>query len=88
MRKRKKEKDYKVIRPESSTDIENIVEMLQERETSILVDMSKCRHINKNNIERIMEFISINQKTYMQLNVKKIFPKVLICWSEHPKLYI
>ncbi|MCR5260785.1 MAG: hypothetical protein K6C94_02990 [Candidatus Gastranaerophilales bacterium] len=88
MKKKQKEKDYKVICPESSTDIENIVEMLQEKETSILVDMSKCRHLNKNIIKRIMEFISINQKTYMKLNVKKIFPKVLVCWSERPKLYI
>lgn len=62
--------------------------MLPERETSILVDMSKCRYLDKKKIERIMEFISINQKTYMHLNVKKIFPKVLVCWSEQPKLYI
>lgn len=88
MRKRKKEKDYKIICPESSKDIENIVEMLQERESSILIDMSKRRHIDKKIIENIMDFININQKTYMQLNVKKILPKVLVCWSEQPKLYI
>lgn len=87
-RKNQKQKEFKVICPESSTDIENIVEMLQEKESSILIDMSKRKHIDKNVIARIMEFIKLNQKTYMKLNVRKIFPKVLVCWSEHPELYI
>lgn len=88
MKKNKKEKEFKVVCPESSTDIENIVEMLQEKETSILIDMSKRKHIDKNVIERIMEFIQLNQKSYMKLNVKKIFPKVLVCWSERSEMYL
>lgn len=86
--KNQKQQDVKIIRPKSSTDIENIVKMLQEKELSILIDMSKRKQIDKNVIWRIMEFIKLNQKTYMKLNVKKIFPKVLVCWSEHPELYI
>lgn len=87
-RKEKKQKEVKIIQPQSSTDIEDIVEMMQEKETSVIIDMSKCKYVDKNAIARIMEFIQLNQKTYMTLNVKKIFPKVLVCWSEHPKLYI
>jgi len=88
LKNKKKGKEFKVVCPESSTDIENIVEMLQEKETSILIDMSKRKHIDKNVIARIMEFIQLNQKSYMKLNVKKIFPKVLVCWSERPEMYI
>jgi len=87
-RKNQKQREVKIIRPQSSADIENIVEMMQEKETSVIIDMSKCKYVDKKAIERIMEFISINQKTYMTLNVKKIFPKVLVCWSEQPELYM
>ena len=87
-RKNQDQKDVKVIRPQSSTDIENVVKFLQEKENSAIIDMSGCKYVDKEAVERIMKFISINQKTYITLNVKKIFPKVLVCWSEHPELYI
>jgi len=86
-KKRQNKKNMKIISPESSQDIENIVEMLQENEMSILVNMSKCKNLKKEIIEKIMYFIKSNQQSYMTIKVKKIFSKVFVCWSEHPKIY-
>ena len=86
--KKQKEKLMKIISPESSSDIEDIVEMLQEKESSIIVNMSKCKKIKQNVIAKIIDFILNNQTSYMAIKVKKIFPKVFVCWSEHIELYI
>ncbi len=88
MNKRKQQIEMKVIRPESSADIENLVEILQTRESSILVDMRHCKKMKSATINSIIDFISNNQKSYMTIRVKKMFQKVFICWSEHSTMYI
>ena len=88
MRKKKSiEKDIKIFSPESFSDIEDIIEILQESETSILVNMSKCK-VERRKIVKIMDYILSSQKSYMRINTKKIFPKVFVCWSARNELYI
>ena len=88
MRKKKSlERDIKLFCPESFSDIEDIIEILQEKEASILVNMSKCK-INKKGISKIMDFIEQCQKPYMIIKVKKFFSKVFVCWSTRNELYV
>ena len=86
-KKKSKEQNVQIFNPEEFSDIENIVENLQEKETSILVNFSK-RKIKKERIAKIMEFISSSQTSYMIIIVKKIFPKAFICWSIRNEIYI
>ena len=86
MRKKKyKAKEIKLFCPESFHDIEDIVEILQEKETTILVNLSKST-LKKEMIGKILKFISESQRSYMRINIKKIFPKVFVCWSEYNKI--
>ena len=85
-KKKQVERKFKLFRPESSADIEDIVAILLERETSILVNLSEYK-MSKKEITKIMDFVLSYQKSYMLIKVKKIFPRVFVCWSEHPELY-
>ena len=87
MRKKKQiKKDFKLLCPESSADIEDIVGILLESETSILINMSKY-NLKKDVITEIINFITSYQTSYMRIKVKKIYSKVFVCWSERPELY-
>jgi len=87
MRKKKQiKKDFKLFCPESSADIEDIVGILLESETSILINMSKY-NLKKDVITEIINFITSYQTSYMRIKVKKIYSKVFVCWSERPELY-
>ena len=85
-KKKQIKKDFKLYCPESSVDIEDIVGILLESETSILVNMSKY-NLKKDVITKIINFISSCQTSYMTIRVKQIYSKVFVCWSEHPELY-
>lgn len=77
-------KSFKIFCPDSSGDIEDIISILLERECSILVNMSKLK-IKQSVITKIIDFISSYQTSYIIIKVKKVYPKVFVCWSEHPK---
>ena len=85
-KKKQTERNFKLFCPESSVDIEDIVGILLESETSILVNMSKY-NLKKDVITKIINFITSCQASYMVIKVKKIYSKVFVCWSEHPELY-
>ena len=88
MKKRKsKELNMQIFTPEEFSDIENIVENLLEKETSILVNFSKQK-IKKESITKIMNYILEAQTSYMLIKVKKVFPKVFICWSIQNEMYV
>jgi len=74
-----------IIIPRSSYDLEDIVRNLQEREVSILVNMSKC-NIKTNVVDLIIDYILGGARSYMSIHVKRIFPKVFICFSRHQKI--
>lgn len=76
-----KEHDVKMLCPEIFYDIEDVVEILQEKEISILVNLKY--YTNKEKINEIINFISSCQKSYATLRVKKVNSKSFICWSEH-----
>jgi hypothetical protein len=85
-KKKQTKRNFKLFCPEASTDIEDIVGILLESETSILVNMSK-HNLKKADISKIINFIISCQTSYMVIRVKKIYSKVFVCWSEQPKLY-
>ena len=85
-KKKQIKKNFKLFCPESFVDIEDILGILLESETSILVNMSKY-NLRKDIITKIMDYIISYQTPYMTIKVKKIYSKVFVCWSEHPKLY-
>ena len=80
-----KEHDVKMLCPEIFYDIEDIVEILQEKEISILVNLKY--YTDKEKIDEIIHFISSCQKSYATLRVKKVTSKSFICWSEHEILF-
>ena len=84
-KKDSKTKEIKQFIPQSFHDIEDIVEILQEKETSILVNLSKSK-LKKEMIAKILNFISESQRSYMRINIKKFFPKTFVCWSEYNKI--
>ena len=82
MKKEKTKKhNLKMICPEIFYDIEDIVEILQEKEISILVNLKY--YTEKESINKIIHFISSCQTSYATLRVKKFSSKAFICWSEH-----
>jgi hypothetical protein len=83
--KKNKQKEMLIINPKTSYDLEDMVRILQEREASILVDMSKCK-IKQNVLNTIIDYILSGTKSYMTINVKKVFPKVLVCYSKRQKI--
>ncbi len=78
-----KEKDFKLFCPESSADIDDIVGILLEGETSILVNLSKYQ-LKQDVVTKIINYIVSFQTVRMVINVKKVNSKAFICWSEHP----
>lgn len=76
-----KSKEMKLLAPEVFYNIEDIVEILQERETSILVNLKS--YTEGESISKIMGFINSCQTSYACLRLKKINNKCFICWSEH-----
>ena len=76
-----KKHNVKMICPEIFYNIEDIVEILQEKEISILVNLKY--YTESENINKIINFISRCQKSYATLRVKKVNSKAFICWSEH-----
>lgn len=87
MKKKVNHSEMKIICPTSYSDIENIVEMLQERESSILVNLKDSNQfLRQTSINSLIYFIIDNQKSYMKIYAKKLFPKVFICWSEETKI--
>ena len=75
------EKDIKIFKPKKINDIENLIEILQEKETSVLVilpdyDKRKC------SADDLLNYILSCQTSYTSINVKKFSQKIFICWSE------
>lgn len=71
----------KLFTPETSWDLENIGLILQEQETSILINLSKspCK---KELIDKAMKYIEEFNTSYMTIRTKKVFSKVFICYSQ------
>ena len=82
MKKRKTKKhNIKLICPEIFYNIEDIVEILQEKEISILVNLKY--YTDKETLSEIINFVSEGQKSYATIRVKKISSKAFVCWSKH-----
>ena len=80
-KEKKKEINVKLLRPKIFYDIEDIVEILQEKETSILVNL---KHYNDcESISEIIRFVLKGKTSYATIKTKRISPKCFVCWSKH-----
>jgi hypothetical protein len=75
-----KSKD-KMLLPKCFYDIENIGEMLQEREMQIIVNLKEYE--DSESINKIISFINSYNTSYACLRVRPIGKKGFLCWSEH-----
>ena len=83
--KKCKSREAIMVNPQTPTDLEDIVSILQEREVSVLVNMSKCK-ISQKALGLVMDYILAGTKSYIAINIKKIFPKVFICYSKRKRV--
>lgn len=84
---KKQSTDLKLFTPESSHDLEEIGEILQTYESSIIVNLSKSK-CKKELIDKSMQFIESYNTSYMIIKTKKIFTRVFICYSQQNKLLV
>lgn len=77
-----------IFRPETNEDIEELAELLEEREISILVDISNCEMQNKSILKKILEYASYCQTVNMVVNIKPIFSDIIVCWSEKQEIEV
>lgn len=76
-------KETIMINPQSIYDIDDIRSTLQEREVSILVNMSRAKgRLCKELVNASIDYILSGARCYMKIKVKKIFPKVFVCHSK------
>ena len=80
-----KKHEFKLFIPETSHDLEEIGEILQTYESSILINLSKSK-CKKELIQKSMEFIETYSTSYMTIKTKKMFPRVFVCYSHRNKL--
>ena len=71
----------KMHMPCNMYDIENIGEMLTDKNMYIMVNLANYK--GHESITHIMNFISRYSTSYACLRCKKINKKYFICWSEH-----
>ena len=79
------ETNVKMFIPETFRDLEDIACMLQEKETSILINLSKSK-CKKDIMDKMINFILSYNTSYMTIKVKKVFTRVLVCSSYQNKL--
>lgn len=84
-RTKEHETNYKLFTPENLHDLENIGEILQMSESSILVNLSKSK-CPKSSIDKTMEFLESYNTSYMLIKTKKVFTRVFIVTSYCNKL--
>ena len=77
---KKQELSVKLFTPETSHDLEEIGEILQTYEGSVLVNLSKSK-CKKELINKSMKFIESYRTSYMIIKTKKIFTRVFVCYS-------
>ena len=83
MKKNKQiKRNFKFFCIKSYSDIDDVIGILLEDEASILVDLSKC-NLNNYEINEVIDCIELCQNLNMRIMIKKIFPKVVVCWSAH-----
>lgn len=71
---------FKMFVPETFHDLEEIGEILQTYESSILVNLSKSK-CSKEVIAKAMDFIRGYNTGYMRIRVNKVFTRVFTCVS-------
>lgn len=84
-RTKKHDINVKLFTPENLHDLENIGEMLQMGECSIIVNLSKSK-CPKELINKATEFLKGYNTSYMLIKTKKVFTRVFIVTSYRNKL--
>ena len=79
-RTKKHDINIKLFTPENLHDLENIGEILQTSECSILVNLSKSK-CPKELINKAIEFLKGYNTSYMLIKAKKVFTRVFIVTS-------
>ena len=79
-RTKEHETNYKLFTPENLHDLEEIGEILQMSEASILVNLSKSK-CPKATIDKAIEFLESYNTSYMLIRAKKVFTRVFIVTS-------
>lgn len=81
-----KMKETIMVNPQAPEDIFDLEKLLQQKEICVLVNMSKVKGANKDLISACIDCILSGSRSYMKINVKKVFPKVFVCYSERQKV--
>lgn len=69
--------NIRLFTPENTHDLEEIGEILQMSECSILVNLSKSK-CPKDLINKAMEFLKGYNTSYMHISVRKVFTRVFV----------
>lgn len=80
--------EMSIFCPETEEDIEELIELLEEREMSILVDMSNCEMTNELILQKIFEYVFYYQSVSKVVKVKEIFSNIVVCWSEKKEIEV
>lgn len=80
--------EMSIFCPETEEDIEELIELLEEREMSILVDMSSCEMTNELILQKIFEYVFYYQSVSKVVKVKEIFSNIVVCWSEKKEIEV
>lgn len=84
-RTKEHETNVKLFTPENLHDLEEIGEILQMSEASILVNLSKSK-CPKEAINKAIQFLEGYNTSYMLIKAKKVFTRVFIVTSYRNKI--
>lgn len=77
--------ELKLFTPENINDLENIGELLQTYEASVIINLSKSK-CKKDIIMKAVEFLQGFNTSYMTIRYKKVFTKVFVFTSVRNQL--
>lgn len=80
--------EMSIFCPETEEDIEELIELLEEREMSILVDMSNCEMANESILQKLLEYTLYHKSVSMLVNFKPIFADIIVCWSKKQEMKV
>ena len=84
-RTKEHESNFKLFTPENLHDLEEIGEILQTSECSVIVNLSKSK-CPKSAIDKAMQFLESYNTSYMLIRAKKVFTRVFIVTSKRNQL--